>query len=136
MIISCRIHAVVRTVVQTEDLFASTNVIDFGDCYTGLSSSRTLILRNQSDRRLDIQLGSDGASEIFFELRTELSTADNINSNNMSSAVAAASDVSERSIASNARVDELSLGPGVARTLEVFYAPRQPTIVDERVRFH
>ncbi|KAI8821376.1 uncharacterized protein EV422DRAFT_40284 [Fimicolochytrium jonesii] len=64
-------HAVVRSALREESLVVSSgNVVDFGDCLTGLWAKQRLVLRNISEKSLDIAFGSE-AQGVVFQLKSD-----------------------------------------------------------------
>jgi len=45
--------------------------LDFGDCYTGIASSKVILMRNMTEVALHVELTSDRAKEITFELKLQ-----------------------------------------------------------------
>ncbi|GLD94924.1 hypothetical protein PINS_up003549 [Pythium insidiosum] len=47
----------------------SGSKLDFGDCYTGIATSRTLLIRNATEAPLHVELTSERPKEMSFELK-------------------------------------------------------------------
>lgn len=47
----------------------SGSKLDFGDCYSGIPTSKTLLLRNTTENVLQVELSSDRSKEVSFELK-------------------------------------------------------------------
>ncbi|OWZ22921.1 hypothetical protein PHMEG_0002297 [Phytophthora megakarya] len=45
--------------------------LDFGDCYTGIASSKVILMRNMTEVALHVELASDRPKEITFELKLQ-----------------------------------------------------------------
>lgn len=64
-----KVHAVIRSMLREETLLITgaggANIIDFGDCYTGMWTRQEILLKNISDSPLDIKLGAENANVIF-----------------------------------------------------------------------
>ena len=43
--------------------------LDFGDCYTGIASSKTILMRNMTEAALHVELTSERPKEVTFELK-------------------------------------------------------------------
>ncbi|CCI44022.1 unnamed protein product [Albugo candida] len=50
-------------------LLLSGSKLDFGDCYSGIPTSKTLLLRNTTENVLQVELSSDRPKEVSFELK-------------------------------------------------------------------
>lgn len=53
----------------------SGSKLDFGDCYTGVAHSKTILLRNSTEAALHVELSSDRPKEINFELKLQQNRA-------------------------------------------------------------
>jgi hypothetical protein len=53
----------------------SGSKLDFGDCYTGVAHSKIIILRNSTEAALHVELTSDRAKEVNFELKLQQNRA-------------------------------------------------------------
>lgn len=49
----------------------SGSKLDFGDCYTGIAHSKTILLRNSTEAALHVELSSDRPKEVNFELKLQ-----------------------------------------------------------------
>ncbi|GMF16773.1 unnamed protein product [Phytophthora lilii] len=47
------------------------NTTDFGDCYTGIASSKVILMRNMTEVALHVELTSDRPKEVTFELKLQ-----------------------------------------------------------------
>ena len=45
--------------------------LDFGDCYTGIASSKVILMRNMTEAALHVDLTSDRPKEITFEMKLQ-----------------------------------------------------------------
>ncbi|GMF35280.1 unnamed protein product [Phytophthora fragariaefolia] len=45
--------------------------LDFGDCYTGIPSSKVILMRNMTEVALHVELTSDRPKEVTFELKLQ-----------------------------------------------------------------
>ncbi|CAH0477224.1 unnamed protein product [Peronospora belbahrii] len=45
--------------------------LDFGDCYTGIASSKVILLRNMTEVALHVELTSDRPKEVTFEMKPQ-----------------------------------------------------------------
>ncbi|CAG8457039.1 15393_t:CDS:2, partial [Dentiscutata heterogama] len=79
-VLQSRIHSVVRSALREESLVISSgNVLDFGDCCAGVWSKQQLVLKNVSERPLEIHFASENADVSFHLITNELTKYDNIN---------------------------------------------------------
>ncbi|CAG8515229.1 20468_t:CDS:2, partial [Racocetra persica] len=78
-VLQSRIHSVVRSVLSEESLVISSgNILDFGDCCAGVWSKQQLVLKNVSERPLEIHFTSENADVSFHLINNELIKYDNM----------------------------------------------------------
>ncbi|OQR83750.1 hypothetical protein ACHHYP_14319 [Achlya hypogyna] len=75
---SLKVHAVASKEHHREGLsirepsgpfLMSGSVLDFGDCYTGMPTPKIVLIKNMTEAPLHIELSSDRAKEVTFELK-------------------------------------------------------------------
>ncbi|KAL3673346.1 hypothetical protein V7S43_001062 [Phytophthora oleae] len=75
-----RIHAITNQEHHREGLsikepsgsyLMSGSRLDFGDCYTGIASSKVILMRNMTEVALHVELTSDRPKEVTFELKLQ-----------------------------------------------------------------
>ncbi|KAG7387215.1 hypothetical protein PHYPSEUDO_014607, partial [Phytophthora pseudosyringae] len=75
-----RIHAITNQEHHREGLsikepngsyLMSGSRLDFGDCYTGIASSKVILMRNMTEVALHVELASDRPKEVTFELKLQ-----------------------------------------------------------------
>ncbi|ETM48657.1 hypothetical protein L914_06829 [Phytophthora nicotianae] len=75
-----RIHAITNQEHHREGLsiketdgsyLRSGSRLDFGDCYTGIASSKVILMRNMTEVALHVELTSDRPKEVTFELKLQ-----------------------------------------------------------------
>ncbi|KAG7384259.1 hypothetical protein PHYBOEH_009578 [Phytophthora boehmeriae] len=75
-----RIHAITNQEHHREGLsikessgsfLMSGSRLDFGDCYTGIASSKVIYMRNMTEAALHVELTSDRPKEVTFELKLQ-----------------------------------------------------------------
>jgi hypothetical protein len=124
-----RVHAVVAATQRDEQLqVVGPAALDFGDCYTGVPARQTITLRNGGDRALAVDLAADVPSQVYFELRADPvpvpsadAAAGDAGDGTTGTAVIATSGAADASEAAAERVDEVVLGPGGTRMVDVCY---------------
>lgn len=76
-VIQVKIHAIVRSVAHKESLVISSgNIIDFGDCISGQWKVQQMVLNNISENTLEIRFIPEGVSDVVFDIKSSLDTAD------------------------------------------------------------
>lgn len=158
------IHAIVTAKEDIKkDLLIVDDSINFGDCYTGISTYQLLKLKNMSGSSLDIHFKSDLPSEVSFDIHTEkeddsqdLSVAKtNLQISNLpfdslrtkkelTKSLQPGSpnrkdidDEKQTNDKSLTRIEELRIYPGAERIVRVQYTPSRLDDIDSKAaKFH